>query len=1073
MTGSIDHSRRRRQPPVRTPARPSDARPSLASRPRRVPPRVVSLFMALAAITAALLAVTLDVRTVPGARAAVSPWHRSIEGLYGDNGAGVVFVGDTRRGGFRFYTLFDHEFGLFRAGSQVDEWTPLVPNTARPETTVVRSLALGRDDIERQKLFAGLQSRPLLARSLDGGVSWSTRDGPPGITRVDLLDTTTTGRVYAAQVGTTMLSTSDDLGDTWTQVSPVIGAQDQVSNLFAAPDRPQVFMQTGDRLYSSDNVPDTWRLALGPASATTKTLAVSMATAAVGRRVYAVGKSAGAWSMVYSLDSGVIWTPASWPAEPNAEPTALGAGEAGFGTPVTWLGFDDGRIFRSTDIGKTWSLITTAPIAPISISVDPHNYETWVGTDGLGLLRIGTGGNPSISTTGAVPAQALSVVAPSWDTEHRAVALTRITPIRLERTGGGQPTLTAIFDSFDKGQTWLRRFMTATFGSALLPSTNYGRDKRLYSDRWVSRNGGISWSDLGQPPGGGQAHVVAVGPVSGTYSLLLGVRQPWNGTSGGTGLLYSDTGGASWQALDAGSGDIVDALFSPTFPQDLTAYFITQRGVIFRTLDGQTFESISTVRLLAGQGIVHDLVISPQFDLDRSVFVAVEDTADAQRAKVFASTNGGETWEDRFSDLPPRGRPRVLGLSPNFRSDRTMFLGLGREPGDADEVPTVFGSDTGGTEWLGQLSLGRLAVTDFAFGGTKPTGVLFAAAGRSGVWVRDLDGSPIVDLIPTPTPTRTPSPIATQTPTNTPPPGSGTPGDLETVCLDADADAYVSQSSPDATTGVGKTLQLYHDDGEQTAVYIKFDVSTIPASSQLQSATVELYLSGLQPSTTPPISEISFVGREWIENRVTWSNRPPGVGKVDAPVMDATLGFKRWDVLPRVQDWLAGRSRNDGFVIETANVLPGQPMRANFVSREGNTAAQRPRLCVTYRSPTGTPTRTPTGTRTVLATETATPTDETPTASPTAAPTTDGSPSPTADGTAAVDTPSPTPTPTDPIIDPGTSTATATRSDIGGEGGTIYLPFGYRYVRSTSRRQSAAPARPAAERRAARPERRP
>ncbi|MFN8424176.1 MAG: DNRLRE domain-containing protein [Anaerolineae bacterium] len=913
--------------------------------PRRrfAPARVAPLLAACAAAAAALLAPANDRPAHGGAQAAAPTWRRSLDGMYGDNGAGVVFVGDTRRGGFRFYALFDHEFGLFRAGSQVDEWVPLVPNTARPETTIVRSLALGRDDIERQKLFAGLMSRPLLARSLDGGVSWITRDGPPGVTRVDLLDTTTTGRVYAAQVGTTMLSTSDDLGDTWTQVSPVIGAQDQLGNLFAAPDRPQVFIQTGDRLYSSDNVPDDWRLALGPSSATTTTLAVSLAAAAVGRRVYAVGKKAGVWSIVYSLDGGVVWSPASWPAEPNAEPTALGAGEAGFGTPVAWLGFADGRIYRSTDVGKTWKLITTTPIAPLSISVDPHNYETWIGTDGFGLVRIGTGANPTISTTGAVPAQAIAVAAPSWETERRVVALTRITPKRLERAGGGQPTLTALYDSTDDGRTWLRRFVTATFGSALLPSTNYGRDKRLYSDRWFSRNGGQTWSDLGAPPGGGQAHVMAVGPVSGTYSVLLGIREPWNGTSGGTGLLYSDTGGATWQDLDAGSGDIVDALFSPDFPSDRTAYFITQRGVIFRTLDGQTFESISTVRLLAGQGIVHDLAISPQYAIDRTLFAAVEDSADAQRAKVFASTNGGETWEDRFSDLAPRGRPRVLGLSPNFKADRTIFLGLGREAGDADPVPTIYGSDTGGTDWMGQLALGRLAVTDFAFGGTKPSGILFAAAGRSGVWVRGLDGSPIIDLIPTPTQPATPSPSPTLTPTNTPPPGSGTPGDLDTICLDAEADAYVSQTSPDANTGVAKTLQLYHDDAEQTAVYLKFDVAPIPAGSLLQSATVELYLSGLQPSTTPPISEISAVARAWTENRVTWSNRPPGVGKIDAPVLDTTVGFKRWDILPRVQDWLAGRSRNDGLVIETANALPAQPMRANFVSREGNTASQRPR----------------------------------------------------------------------------------------------------------------------------------
>ena len=1024
--------------------------PSPSASRRRRAVRAAPLGAALAAAVAALVATALAAPSAaPQARAAAaSPWRRSIAGMYGDNPASVLFVGDTRRGGFRFYLLLNHDLGLFRAGSTVDAWSAVVPNPMRPETTVVRSAALGRDDIERQTVYAGLQSRPLLSRSLDGGATWSTRDGPPGVTRIDLLDTTTTGRVYAAQANSAVLSTSDDGGDTWAQVSPVIGAQDLVKNLFAAPDRPQLFLQSGDRLYSSDNIPDAWRLALGPASATTTTLAVELAAAAVGRRVYAVGKDGGAWAMAYSTDGGTVWTPASWPAEPSAEPSALGAGEAGFGVPAVWLGFADGRIFRSTDIGQSWQLITTAPIAPISIQIDPHNYEAWVGTDGFGLLRIGTGAVPMVTSTGAVPAQALSVVAPHWDAEHRAVALARIAPVRLARVGGGQPTLSVLYDSTDEGRTWVRRFVTPTFGTSLHASTNYERDKRLYSDRWLSRNGGQSWSPLGTPPGGGEAHVMAVGPVSGTYSLLLGIRQPWNGTAGGSGLLYSDSGGDRWRDLDASTADIVDAVFSPSFPTDLTAYFITQRGVVYRTVDGHTFESISTVRLLAGQGIVHDLAISPRFDIDRTLFVAVEDSADAQRAKVFVSLNAGATWEDRFDDLPARGRPRSIGLSPNFRADRTVFLGLAREPGDADDLPTIFGSDTGGTDWLGQLALGRVAATDFAFAGAVPNGRLFAATGRSGVWVRDLDGAPIVDLIPTATvpPTVTPSP--TRTPTETPDPGGGTPGGLETQCLDAEADAYVSQNAPEGNFGVGQEIQLYHDGAEQTAIYLQFAVDAIPRGSQLQSATVELYLRALSPSTTPPHSRISTVSRGWFENRITWANRPPTGNDVDAPVLDVALGYKAWDVLAIVDDWVQGRGRNDGLVIEPTNVLPAQPLRAKFASRENTSASQRPRLCVTYRGPTPAASASPTRTRTAPASATAdAPASATPDATPTPAAT---APTAAASATADATPDAPTPTPSATLTEPPPPGPSPTATVDAGPG-AIYLPFGYRFARATPR----------------------
>ncbi len=710
---------------------------------------------------------------------AESPWRRVTDGLWGDSVFELLFIGNPTTG-TRTHLMHSVGFGIYWAGISADDWVASPANPDRPSQTV-RALALGRGDPEGMTAYAGLQSSPQFAKTVDGGRSWTTEPGPEGPSKIDLLETTTSGRVYAAEASGFTLWTSTDQGHEWTTHTGVIGPLEPVDDLFAEPADAVIYLQSEGRLFKSIDVPNAWTEVLGPivTNPMTATMTVEMATAGPRGRLFAVGHLAGVRRLAASEDRGATWKAMTWPEGATGEPKAIGSGEISFGEVGVWLGLDDGTVWRSANDGRTWSLVATLPTSVSTIAVDPDNRMVYAGSDGLGLHRI----SPTELQTGAVPAEILSVSAPLYESDSRVWALARITPVRNDPLGGLRPSLSVFFRSDDAGESWVRQVITEVLGSRLFTSTEFVVDRTFYIGPWKSSDGGFSWGKLGKVPafGGEAPHIIATGPVTITEPTLYGITEPYIDGRGGSGLHYSNDGGATWTMADDSVSGIVHAAISSGFPTDSMALFVTDRGIVYRTEDTLDFGEVSRVRLIAGQGNVHALEMGDEFVRDGMLAMSVEDNSSSDRANIYISNDRGNSWELRPDGVDRAARPRAIAISPQFRSDRTIFAGTAGLRVDPP-WPALFASDSAGLDWFAELLLPvPYAVSDIEWAGQAVGGRLFAAAGRAGMWVRDVDGSPIGAVLPTSAPpTSGPGtgtvPPASETPDGTPgtPPPTGT-----------------------------------------------------------------------------------------------------------------------------------------------------------------------------------------------------------------------------------------------------------------------------------------------------------
>jgi hypothetical protein len=166
---------------------------------------------------------------------------------------------------------------------------------------------------------------------------------------------------------------------------------------------------------------------------------------------------------------------------------------------------------------------------------------------------------------------------------------------------------------------------------------------------------------------------------------------------------------------------------------------------------------------------------------------------------------------------------------------------------------------------------------------------------------------------------------------------------------------------------------------------IRFDLSSIPAGSTVQAASVTLYLTRSRQAGDLPVA-LHRVDASWTEGTssssqgngdasvngdVTWIHRTkPGVawstpgGDFQATpsatqTVSATGGPKSWASTPLlvadVQGWITSPATNHGWII--VGFEAGSTSAKGFATRESAFATDRPRLEITYTPPDPPPTR--------------------------------------------------------------------------------------------------------------------
>ena len=183
-----------------------------------------------------------------------------------------------------------------------------------------------------------------------------------------------------------------------------------------------------------------------------------------------------------------------------------------------------------------------------------------------------------------------------------------------------------------------------------------------------------------------------------------------------------------------------------------------------------------------------------------------------------------------------------------------------------------------------------------------------------------------------------------------PTPDSGAPAlaaELMTASLTPSGDSYVDEGAPDTNFANSATLVIERDTLlQERYALIQFDLSGLPTSAQVMTATLELALIEADPNELPVQIGIERVSAGWSAASVSWASRPASVATgFSSSVGSATGGYSSWDVTALVRDWaLAGGLPNYGLALRG----PGSA----FSSRGFGSAefGKPPRLVIRYTS---------------------------------------------------------------------------------------------------------------------------
>ena len=229
---------------------------------------------------------------------------------------------------------------------------------------------------------------------------------------------------------------------------------------------------------------------------------------------------------------------------------------------------------------------------------------------------------------------------------------------------------------------------------------------------------------------------------------------------------------------------------------------------------------------------------------------------------------------------------------------------------------------------------------------------------------------------PTPTatstvaPTPTSSATATGTPTATPSrTATPTPTPSVTVVVlqqgwngyEGVQDAYISSWTPDQN--YGDQAALYVRSNDLLSVMLRFDLSTIPADADIESAMLSLW-AYQNTNSNLLVADVFSVLRPWTVTETTWLSATlaspwtaPGANGIDSDRsavsadvqgLDSYNHWYTFTVSALVETWVRDAQSNNGMIIKGRQ---GDAVQYSLWSSEALNSALRPFLMITYRRP--------------------------------------------------------------------------------------------------------------------------
>jgi 2',3'-cyclic-nucleotide 2'-phosphodiesterase (5'-nucleotidase family) len=166
----------------------------------------------------------------------------------------------------------------------------------------------------------------------------------------------------------------------------------------------------------------------------------------------------------------------------------------------------------------------------------------------------------------------------------------------------------------------------------------------------------------------------------------------------------------------------------------------------------------------------------------------------------------------------------------------------------------------------------------------------------------------------------------------------------------ATADAQVVEGSP--TTHYGTKTYLYVQSAASGSylderAWLKFDLSALPAGATITSASLEMTAWKAQGGDLA-VSAHASSDDSWTEGGLNWNNQPAIGSQLDTTTLTSGVtGLYTWDVTSLVQSEYAGDQTATLLLKADAEGSASAKTYA-FDSKEWGTAAERPRLVVSY-----------------------------------------------------------------------------------------------------------------------------
>jgi len=567
------------------------------------------------------------------------------------------------------------------------------------------------------------------------------------------------GTVFAIVRGNILRST--DFGYTWHRLTRGLGPYSflglAISSAFAV-DKCLFAASSGGGVFRSNNAGLSWvAMNCGLSDHCIACVALSP-TFQTDHRVIAVGCSG---QLYATNDAGDHWY--------SIFPDATEVSAAAIIEHAILVGTHAGTIYISEDNGLTWRELARLHNSQPITCFEPMDYSSprstiLVGTENGGVVLTHVGAKCQVRTIG-LEGQHITSLA-SAQNEHGK-------PVFFASTWKE-----AMFQSEDGGVSWTRHgaglttdrqadepaFQRPHFRGIAISSA-YSFDKTLFlggfDGVFKSTDGGKSWREMSAALSIGLIVGLDVAPLNETNLRAIITTY--------VAGVYSQESGHPWEVNNVGieGGRLFDIAFSPNYPSDQTVFTVSN-WVLFRSTDGgQRWEGIPLVgsprtllglksyfytalRWVAGfltswfnrdlllqlkqwlsskrvgvgiplPGFGSVLAISPDFRTDRTLFVG-------GALGVLRSRDGGSSLHYVLG--PAREPVRSLVISPDFRNDGTVFVAFNN---------SLYRSVDGGMTWEEKLKgkeikPARLAISP-AYGQDK---TLFLGS-MLGLW-RSRDG---------------------------------------------------------------------------------------------------------------------------------------------------------------------------------------------------------------------------------------------------------------------------------------------------------------------------------------------